>query len=154
MYMGCFPNKISSPRLQIGSTLQLTHTWVLPYYITCTRLFKSYYKYPELGSTQPKTQLPNTTADCKEFSVSSVSASEIACSLFWPQKARIILVHKSCDREYVNNYRPISILPVAVRAVPETTLRGVGRICFQTPPPSGHTWGQSPPTLRTRKCFN
>ena len=54
--MGCFLNKVSSPRLQIASTLQLTHTWVLPYYITCARLFKSYYKYPELGSTQPKVQ--------------------------------------------------------------------------------------------------
>ena len=54
--MACFLNKVSSPRLQIASTLQFTHTWVLPYYITCARLFKPYYKYPELGSNQPKTQ--------------------------------------------------------------------------------------------------
>ena len=30
----------------------------------------------------------------------------------------------------------------------------VGHIFFQTPPPPGHTWGQSSPTPRTRKCFN
>ena len=28
------------------------------------------------------------------------------------EKARIIPVHKSCDRGYVNSYRPVSILPV------------------------------------------
>ena len=50
--MGC--NQVSFPQLQIASRLQLTQTWVLPYYITCARLFKSYYKYPELDSTQPK----------------------------------------------------------------------------------------------------
>ena len=54
--MGCFPYRISSPRLQIASTLQLTHTWVLPYYTTCAQLFKYYYKYPELGFIQPKTK--------------------------------------------------------------------------------------------------
>ena len=31
---------------------------------------------------------------------------------------------------------------------------GGGHIFFQTPPPPGQTWSQSPPTPRTRKCFN
>ena len=41
-----------------------------------------------------------------------------------------------------------------VRAVPEIILGGVGHFFFQTPPPPGHTWSQSPHTPRTRKCFN
>ena len=29
-----------------------------------------------------------------------------------------------------------------------------GAFFFQTAPPPGHIWSQSPPTPRTRKCFN
>ena len=39
-----------------------------------------------------------------------------------------------------------------IRAVPEIILGGC--IFFQTPPPPGHTWSQSPPTPRTCKCFS
>ena len=42
---------------------------------------------------------------------------------------------------------------LALRAVPEIILRG-GALFFQTPLSPGHTWSQSPPTPRTRKCFN
>ena len=41
-----------------------------------------------------------------------------------------------------------------VRAVPEIILRGGGPHFFSDPPSPGHTWSQSPPTPRTRKCFN
>ena len=40
-----------------------------------------------------------------------------------------------------------------IRAVPEIILGGA-LFFFQTPPPPGHTWSQSPPTPRTRKYFN
>ena len=43
-------------------------------------------------------------------------------------------------------------LTITLRAVPEIILGG--HIFVQTPPPPGQTWSQSPPTPRTRKCFN
>ena len=41
-----------------------------------------------------------------------------------------------------------------LRAVAEIIWGGVAHFFFQTPPPPGYTWSQSPPTPRTCKCFN
>ena len=50
--------------------------------------------------------------------------------------------------------RAQSCILLCIRAVPEIILREGPHFFFQTPPPPGHTWSQSPPTPRTRKCFN
>ena len=49
----------------------------------------------------------------------------------------------------------ITMYYVYVRAVPEIILGvGGGTVFFRPLHPPGQTWSQSPPTPRTRKCFN
>ena len=64
--------------------------------------------------------------------------SRAAVQKIWPQ------TELSFKLPHVNI---LVIQVVNFRAVSEIILEGVH--FFQTPPPPGHTWSQSPPTLRT-----